>query len=50
MTKPARPATPLDDEAAQSGMSVYLVERHIDMPPMPLTEGKMSFGALKSSR
>ncbi|XP_027347779.1 exosome complex exonuclease RRP44 homolog A isoform X2 [Abrus precatorius] len=30
--------TPLDDEAAQRGTSVYLVERRIDMLPKPLTE------------
>ncbi|KAG5035980.1 hypothetical protein JHK87_010890 [Glycine soja] len=32
------PGTPLDDEAAQRGTSVYLVERRIDMLPKPLTE------------
>lgn len=29
----------MDDEAAQRGTSVYLVERRIDMLPKPLTEG-----------
>ncbi|XP_031495106.1 exosome complex exonuclease RRP44 homolog A [Nymphaea colorata] len=32
------PGTPLDEEAAQRGTSVYLVERRIDMLPKPLTE------------
>lgn len=36
------PGTPLDEEAAQRGTSVYLVERRIDMLPKPLTEGKLS--------
>jgi len=35
------PGTPLDDEAAQRGTSVYLVERRIDMLPKPLTEGNI---------
>ncbi|KAL8483246.1 hypothetical protein ACS0TY_026073 [Phlomoides rotata] len=34
--------TPLDDEAAQRGTSVYLVERRIDMVPKPLTEGVLA--------
>ncbi|XP_039134558.1 exosome complex exonuclease RRP44 homolog A [Dioscorea cayenensis subsp. rotundata] len=32
------PGTSLDEEAAQRGTSVYLVERRIDMLPKPLTE------------
>ncbi|XP_072963915.1 exosome complex exonuclease RRP44 homolog A [Typha angustifolia] len=32
------PGTPLDEEAAQRGTSVYLVDRRIDMLPKPLTE------------
>ncbi|KAK7410813.1 hypothetical protein VNO78_01943 [Psophocarpus tetragonolobus] len=31
-------STPLDDEAAQRGTSIYLVERRKDMLPKPLTE------------
>lgn len=34
--------TPLDEEAAQRGTSVYLVERRIDMLPKTLTEGYFS--------
>ncbi|PON50039.1 PIN domain containing protein [Parasponia andersonii] len=37
--------TPLDDEAAQRGTSVYLVERRIDMLPKPLTEDICSLRA-----
>ncbi|KAL8508009.1 hypothetical protein ACS0TY_018535 [Phlomoides rotata] len=33
---------PMDDEAAQRGTSVYLVERRIDMVPKPLTEGVLA--------
>ena len=33
------PGMALDNEAAQRGTSVYLVERRIDMLPKPLTEG-----------
>lgn len=39
VTNFVHPGTPLDDEAAQRGTSVYLVERRIDMLPKPLTEG-----------
>ncbi|GER29303.1 ribonuclease 2 family protein [Striga asiatica] len=39
VTNFVQPGTPLDDEAAQRGTSVYLVERRIDMLPKPLTEG-----------
>ncbi|KAL3717991.1 hypothetical protein ACJRO7_003171 [Eucalyptus globulus] len=39
------PSTPLDDEAAQRGTSVYLVERRIDMLPKPLTEDICSLRA-----
>lgn len=39
MTNFVHPVTPLDEEAAQRGTSVYLVERRIDMLPKPLTEG-----------
>ncbi|XP_057964158.1 exosome complex exonuclease RRP44 homolog A [Malania oleifera] len=38
VTNFVHPGTPLDDEAAQRGTSVYLVERRIDMLPKPLTE------------
>ncbi|CAA0823316.1 ribonuclease II family protein, partial [Striga hermonthica] len=38
VTNFVQPGTPLDDEAAQRGTSVYLVERRIDMLPKPLTE------------
>ncbi|KAL6539255.1 Exosome complex exonuclease RRP44 A [Orobanche gracilis] len=37
--------TPLDDEAAQRGTSVYLVEKRIDMLPKPLTEDICSLRA-----
>ena len=37
------PGSPLDDEAAQRGTLVYLVERQIDMLPKPLTEGNIIF-------
>ncbi|KAG7022441.1 Exosome complex exonuclease RRP44-like A [Cucurbita argyrosperma subsp. argyrosperma] len=37
--------TALDDEAAQRGTSVYLVERRIDMLPKPLTEDICSLRA-----
>ncbi|CDP01774.1 unnamed protein product [Coffea canephora] len=37
--------TPLDDEAAKRGTSVYLVERRIDMLPKPLTEDICSLRA-----
>lgn len=40
VTNFVHPGTPLDDEAAKRGTSVYLVERRIDMLPKPLTEGK----------
>lgn len=39
MTNFVHPGTPLDEEAASRGTSVYLVERRIDMLPKPLTEG-----------
>ncbi|CAL5368992.1 unnamed protein product [Camellia sinensis] len=38
VTNFVHPGTPLDDEATQRGISVYLVERRIDMLPKPLTE------------
>ncbi|XP_020094841.1 exosome complex exonuclease RRP44 homolog A isoform X1 [Ananas comosus] len=38
VTNFVHPGTPLDEEAAQRGTSVYLVERRIDMLPKPLTE------------
>ncbi|KAL8034826.1 hypothetical protein ABFX02_12G056000 [Erythranthe guttata] len=38
VTNFVHPGTPLDDEAATRGTSVYLVERRIDMLPKPLTE------------
>lgn len=41
VTNFVHPGTPLDDEAAQRGTSVYLVERRIDMLPKPLTEGNI---------
>jgi hypothetical protein len=41
VTNFVHPGTPLDDEAAQRGTSVYLVERRIDMLPKHLTEGKL---------
>ena len=46
MTNFVHPGTPLDDEAAQRGTSVYLVERRIDMLPKPLTEGNIIFSSL----
>ncbi|KAB1201993.1 Exosome complex exonuclease RRP44 [Morella rubra] len=39
VTNFVHPGTPIDDEAAERGTSVYLVERRIDMLPKPLTEG-----------
>lgn len=39
------PGTPLDEEAAQRGTSVYLVEKRIDMLPKPLTEDICSLRA-----
>lgn len=39
VTNFVHPGTALDNEAAQRGTSVYLVERRIDMLPKPLTEG-----------
>lgn len=41
VTNFVHPGTPIDDEAAERGTSVYLVERRIDMLPKPLTEGKL---------
>ncbi|KAL0912834.1 hypothetical protein M5K25_016243 [Dendrobium thyrsiflorum] len=38
VTNFVHPGTPLDEEAAQRGTSVYLVEKRIDMLPKPLTE------------
>ncbi|KAH6797025.1 ribonuclease II family protein [Perilla frutescens var. hirtella] len=38
VTNFVHPGTSLDDEAAQRGTSVYLVEKRIDMLPKPLTE------------
>ncbi|KAI8031638.1 hypothetical protein LOK49_LG01G02738 [Camellia lanceoleosa] len=38
VTNFVHPGTALDDEATQRGISVYLVERRIDMLPKPLTE------------
>ncbi|TYK04800.1 putative mitochondrial protein [Cucumis melo var. makuwa] len=38
VTNFVHPDTALDDEAAQRGTSVYLVQRRIDMLPKPLTE------------
>ncbi|KAK1326045.1 hypothetical protein QJS10_CPA01g00238 [Acorus calamus] len=38
VTNFVHPGTPLDEEAARRGTSVYLVERRIDMLPKPLTE------------
>jgi exoribonuclease II len=52
VTNFVHPGTPLDDEAAQRGTSVYLVERRIDMLPKHLTEGKLfssSFSHLMST-
>lgn len=43
VTNFVHPGTPLDDEAAKRGTSVYLVERRIDMLPKPLTEGKFMY-------
>lgn len=45
VTNFVHPGTPLDDEAAQRGTSVYLVERRIDMLPKPLTEDICSLRA-----
>lgn len=45
VTNFVHPSTPLDDEAAQRGTSVYLVERRIDMLPKPLTEDICSLRA-----
>ncbi|XP_051124050.1 exosome complex exonuclease RRP44 homolog A [Andrographis paniculata] len=45
VTNFVHPGTPLDDEAAQRGTSVYLVERRIDMLPKPLTEDVCSLRA-----
>ncbi|GJN09217.1 hypothetical protein PR202_ga27201 [Eleusine coracana subsp. coracana] len=39
VTNFVHPGTPLDEEAAQRGTSVYLVGQRIDMLPKPLTEG-----------
>lgn len=39
VTNFVHPGMALDNEAAQRGTSVYLVERRIDMLPKPLTEG-----------
>eukprot|EP00897_Mesotaenium_endlicherianum_P007577 jgi/Mesen1/6848/ME000351S05966 len=39
------PGSPLDEEAAQRGTSVYLVEKRIDMLPKPLTEDICSLRA-----
>ncbi|XP_022855042.1 exosome complex exonuclease RRP44 homolog A [Olea europaea var. sylvestris] len=45
VTNFVHPGTPLDDEAAQRGTSVYLVDRRIDMLPKPLTEDICSLRA-----
>ncbi|KAE8645869.1 exosome complex exonuclease RRP44 homolog A [Cucumis sativus] len=45
VTNFVHPGTALDDEAAQRGTSVYLVERRIDMLPKPLTEDICSLRA-----
>ncbi|KAF7806851.1 exosome complex exonuclease RRP44-like protein A isoform X1 [Senna tora] len=45
VTNFVHPGTPLDEEAAQRGTSVYLVERRIDMLPKPLTEDICSLRA-----
>lgn len=45
VTNFVHPGTPLDNEAAQRGTSVYLVERRIDMLPKPLTEDICSLRA-----
>lgn len=45
VTNFVHPGTALDDEAAQRGTSVYLVERRIDMLPKPLTEDVCSLRA-----
>ncbi|KAK4261621.1 hypothetical protein QN277_004589 [Acacia crassicarpa] len=45
VTNFVHPGTPIDDEAAQRGTSVYLVERRIDMLPKPLTEDICSLRA-----
>ncbi|KAL0396126.1 UNVERIFIED_CONTAM: Exosome complex exonuclease RRP44A [Sesamum calycinum] len=46
VTNFVHPGTPLDDEAAQRGTSVYLVERRIDMLPKPLTEDIVRCGLM----
>ncbi|KAG0461085.1 hypothetical protein HPP92_021382 [Vanilla planifolia] len=38
VTNFVHPGSPLDEEAAERGTSVYLVEKRIDMLPKPLTE------------
>lgn len=45
VTNFVHPGTALDNEAAQRGTSVYLVERRIDMLPKPLTEDICSLRA-----
>uniref|UniRef100_A0A0D9VP30 S1 motif domain-containing protein n=1 Tax=Leersia perrieri TaxID=77586 RepID=A0A0D9VP30_9ORYZ len=45
VTNFVHPGTPLDEEAAQRGTSVYLVGQRIDMLPKPLTEDVCSLRA-----